>query len=125
MTADTDTLRKLAEAATNIEKTIAKWSIRQIAEHIAEFEASDTALRAKVKRLEDVLRPIEEAPKDGSEVLGFGSYVYEGDTSPTNYCSIAHWSGDEAWPWENHEGKHPPEFFTHFIPLASLPEPKE
>lgn len=67
-------------------------------------------------------RPIESAPRDGTRFLAFGSFVYEGDSSPTEYQEVAAYSGDEDWPWEDAEGLHHHEFFSHWQPLPSPPE---
>lgn len=65
--------------------------------------------------------PIETAPRDHSEFLAFGSYLYPGDRGATTYCEVASYSGDLQWPWTDAEGMHRPEFFTHWQPLPKPP----
>lgn len=65
-------------------------------------------------------QPIETAPKDG-EFLAYGSYVYHGDTARTEYQNIAWRSGNSEWPWEDNEGQHPQDFYSHWMPLPPPP----
>jgi len=64
-------------------------------------------------------RPIEEAPKDGSEVLLTWSYLYPGDAHKTTGQGFYNWNVKDAY-WEDEEGKHDPELFTHYMPLDTL-----
>lgn len=70
-------------------------------------------------------RPISEAPKDGTQFLAYGSYLYPGDTSPTEYCEVACYSGDDEWPWEDAEGLHKDSFYSHFALIGDLPAPTQ
>lgn len=65
--------------------------------------------------------PIETAPERG-EFLAYGFYIYAGDTSRTQYQSIAWRSGNPEWPWEDTEGQHPANFFSHWMPLPDAPK---
>lgn len=93
---------------------------RNDAAFIASSRTALPALIAEVERLnaEAEWQPIETAPRDGTEFLAFGSYLYEGDKTETIYYRTACWSGDENWPWEDEEGKHPHGFFSHWRPLT-------
>ena len=62
-------------------------------------------------------QPVELAPKDDT-FLGYhkAQDAYSGD-----WCSLCWRSGDDAMPWEDDEGKHPPGFLTHFCVLPTPP----
>ena len=64
-------------------------------------------------------RPISEAPKDGSEVLLQWSYLYPGDKHATTGQGFYNWSIKDAC-WEDEEGAHNPELFTHYTPRDAL-----
>lgn len=66
-------------------------------------------------------RPISDAPRDGSRFLAYGSYTYPDDAEPTEYCEVACYSGDDEWPWEDAEGLHRIEFFSHFAEIPTFP----
>lgn len=63
-------------------------------------------------------RPIETAPRDGSEFLGYHlcADAYTGD-----WYALVEYSGDQQWPWEDQEGRHPRGFLTHWMPPPAPP----
>lgn len=63
---------------------------------------------------------IGTAPQKG-EFLAYGSYVYPGDKSATEYMVIAERTGLSDWPWETAEGMHPYGFLSHWTPLPTRP----
>lgn len=67
---------------------------------------------------------IETAPRDGTEFLAYGCYIYPGDSGPTEYRKIAAYSGNEEWPWEDDDGQSRAEVFTHWQPLPDPPDPE-
>lgn len=70
----------------------------------------------------DEWQPIETAPRDvNTEFLAFGHYWYPDDKAPTTYQRIAWYSGDENYPWEDDEGRHPPGFYSHWQPMRNPP----
>lgn len=73
-------------------------------------------------------QPIETAPLDGSEFLGYGSYLYPGDADVTEYWMVIQYrrnSVDGEFPWtDGHEAmKH--DFFSHWQPLDRPTPPAE
>jgi len=62
-------------------------------------------------------RPIKEAPKDGTEVLLYWSYLYDGDTYPTTGYEIASYV-DGEW---NTNSDLPIGLATHFM-IINPPE---
>ncbi|PWJ88440.1 hypothetical protein C8D77_111163 [Mesorhizobium loti] len=69
---------------------------------------------------------IESAPKDGNEVLGFWSYLYVDDKTPTTGMDIIRWErtaipGLDAEGWVDSEGLCSPGVFTHWQPLPGPP----
>lgn len=67
-------------------------------------------------------QPIETAPRDGENFLGYGSYIHHGDASVTEYCVIASYNTlSPDLPWVDDEGSHPYEFLTHWMPLPQPP----
>lgn len=64
-------------------------------------------------------QPIETAPMDESEFIG---YHLSDDGYTGDWYALVAYSGDPDWPWEDHEGKHPMEFLTHWSPLPAPPE---
>ena len=67
-------------------------------------------------------RPIAEAPRDDTEVLGFGFYIYPGNKARTIYYGIIAWEDDA---WSSWEGKHADGCWTHFMPLPPAPQPQQ
>lgn len=65
-------------------------------------------------------QPIATAPRDGTEFIGW----HNDKACPAlgAWFTLAWYSEDERWPWEDAEGKHPPAFLTHWMPLPPLPE---
>jgi len=73
---------------------------------------------------------IESAPKDGSEVLGFWSYLYPDDKSPTAGMDVISWQtdvfrGSEMSGWRDRDGMCADGVFTHWRPLPEPPSPTE
>ncbi len=67
-------------------------------------------------------QPIETAPKDGTEFIGFGTYP-DHDETPVEYMHVAHFSGDYEHPWEINDGDFvSPCYFTHWMPLPEPPK---
>lgn len=66
-------------------------------------------------------KPIETAPRDGSLILGWGSYQYPGDVDLTEYYEIIYYSGDPKYPWSNGEDHHQPDVFSHWQHLPPKP----
>jgi hypothetical protein len=65
-------------------------------------------------------QPISSAPaKD--DFLAYGSYVYPGDRSPTRYYRVACRSANPNWPWQDEEGEHTADYFSHWMPLPPPP----
>ncbi len=69
--------------------------------------------------------PIESAPKDGTEILGFWQYVYPSDTAPTVGYRVISW---EYWPiadragWVDGDGLvSAVNVYTHFQRLPTPP----
>ena len=69
-------------------------------------------------------RPIETAPRDGTRILGFWSYLYEGDDDVT--CDMAVIAWDE-YPdpigsgWNDGGGLATEGVYTHWHPLPEPP----
>jgi hypothetical protein len=68
----------------------------------------------------DGWQDIATAP-DGADFLAYGSYLYPGDNTETQYIMIAEKTGLRDWPYETAEGQHPANFFTHWQPLPKPP----
>lgn len=66
-------------------------------------------------------KPIETAPKDGTEFLAFGSYRYEGDDADTIYHYVVSYANNETHPWEIDGTQFGPKFFSHWMPLPPPP----
>jgi len=64
---------------------------------------------------------IETAPRNGDEFLAYGAYLYDGDFALTEYMRVANYSGNPEWPWEDDEGQHPVNFYSHWQPLPEPP----
>ena len=77
------------------------------------------------RRLEAMCwRDIKDAPRDGTEFLAYGFYIYPGDKTRTEYYRVACYDnsdGDE-FPWQDEECGHPDGFFTHYMPLPEPPK---
>lgn len=56
--------------------------------------------------------PIESAPKDGTEILGYWEYIYPGDDNKTYGRMIISWDGVLRC-WESGDGSEP-DLFTHW-----------
>ncbi len=69
----------------------------------------------------DGWQPIETAPRDGTEFLAYGCYIYPNDDELTEYMAIAWYSYTKDYPWEDADGRHPGEFFCHWRPLPAPP----
>ena len=68
----------------------------------------------------DGWRPIEDAPKDGTEVLLKWSYVYPGDTGETCGIELCFWDADTEH-WMDDEGRqYHEDLFTHYQPRDAL-----
>jgi len=87
-----------------------------------------TRLTAEVERLRAALqwRPIETAPKDGTDILvSGGTYSWDtdyGPESPHTWVSLASWR-EQRWQGEN-SGGHDEYFFykpTHWMHLPPPP----
>jgi hypothetical protein len=69
---------------------------------------------------------IETAPRDGTEVLGFWSYLYEGDRERTCGMAVIQW---EEYPaplpcgWSDKDGIACEGVYSHWMPLPSPPNP--
>lgn len=120
----TDAIR---EAVERCEKTfqvrangVAAWTAKE------QLKAAD--LSAILSIVRGVLpRPIEEAPQDGKSILAWGDPMESGE----NVFATAEFAVDEddgIWCWrltpESRYRVHK-DWFTHFIPLSSLPLPQE
>ena len=69
----------------------------------------------------DGWRDISTAPRDGTEFLAYGSYVYPGDTAKTEYFSLVEYDASDPeypWHWHDFEGYHPEGAFSHWKPLV-------
>lgn len=69
-------------------------------------------------------QPIETAPRDGTEFLAYGSYLYPDDKAVTEYIEIVEWSGHDGWPWLSGSEMHAPGVYSHWMPLPSPPNHK-
>lgn len=65
--------------------------------------------------------PIETAPRDGTQFIGYGSYHYPDGKRPTGYILMVSYSGDDQWPWYDADGKSAPGVYSHWMPLPSPP----
>lgn len=66
---------------------------------------------------------IETAPRDGTEVLGFWSYVYIEDTGPTIGMSVVSWEKhDFGEGWTDGDGLANAGVYTHWMPLPEPPK---
>ena len=68
---------------------------------------------------------IETAPRDGSEFLAYGFYIYPGDTARTEYMAVVEY--DETCPecpWSDLEGNKQNGVWTHWMLLPDPPENK-
>jgi len=74
-------------------------------------------------------QPIETAPRDGTEILGFWQYVYHGDNARTCGQRVIAW--DKQWNgWLDDEGEthtygaveNKGGLFTNWMPLPEPPE---
>jgi hypothetical protein len=61
-------------------------------------------------------QPIETAPKDGTQIIGFRWPCEDNRKAWPHMCSIAHWDGFN-WRWMN--GHYLPP--THWMPLPEPP----
>ncbi len=70
-------------------------------------------------------RTFDTAPRDDSEFLAFGSYVYPGDDSPTIYYAIVSFENTRRWGprWTDGESYYAAHQFSHWMPL--IPPKKE
>lgn len=68
-------------------------------------------------------QPIETAPKD-KDFLAYGSYLYPGDKSITEYQRVASLNDNPEYPYADDEGLHPDGFFSHWMPLPNQPKGK-
>lgn len=67
-------------------------------------------------------QPIESAPKDGTEIIAFWQYMYPGDRSRTCGQRMVEWNNEHKG-WEDFEGVHHVDLFTHWM-LPTPPEEK-
>lgn len=58
---------------------------------------------------------IKDAPQDGTEIIGFWSYLYPGDKSLTRGFEVIWWNNG----WESHEGIAADGLYTNFM----IPQP--
>jgi len=65
-------------------------------------------------------RPISDAPKDGTRFLAYGNDKSSAAAS-NEYCEIACYSGDAAWPWEDARGLHAAGHYSHFALIFPFP----
>jgi hypothetical protein len=66
-------------------------------------------------------RPIETSPRDYTDFLAYGSYLYPGDKGPTEYTEIVQYSGDDEWPWRGRDEVSKVSIFSHWMPLPKPP----
>ena len=74
--------------------------------------------------------PIETAPRDGTEILGFWSYTYDGDGSPTIGMRVVCWEthvlgGVAHSGWVDGDGMTSDGVYTHWQPLPEPPLPPD
>ncbi len=66
---------------------------------------------------------IETAPKDGTDVLGFWSFVYDGDKAPTVGMDVISWHDmGVIGLWRDRDGLCSDGVFTHWMPLPEPPK---
>ena len=72
-----------------------------------------------VKEIEWI--PIKTPPHEDEEVLGYGFYIYPGDTDRTEYWEVAIYcpSANQKYPWSGENGEHLLDHFTHYARLTS------
>lgn len=75
--------------------------------------------------MKDSWRPISTAPRDGTEFLGYGSYVYHGDKDPTEYFELVYYrlNGDDEYPWSNGMSALRTDQLSHWQPLEAPDDP--
>lgn len=67
-------------------------------------------------------QPIETAPKDGTEILVFGSYTYPDDPDPTVYWEIVSYREDpHGYVWTDGNQSSRENVFSHWMPLPPPP----
>lgn len=81
-------------------------------------ERNPQAVSAVPVGIANAWQPIETAPMDGTQFLGFHLNT---DGYTGTWYTLAGYSGDPEWPWEDDEGKHPFGFLTHWMPLPAAP----
>ena len=75
-------------------------------------------------RFPDSWQPIETAPKDGTEILGFWSYLYEGDSELTTGIQLIEYVPSKTgYNWQSVCESNKEDIFTHWMPLP--PPPKQ
>lgn len=66
-------------------------------------------------------QPIETAPKDGTEILGAWSYLYEGDTALTEGVEIISWYTGKIDGWLDKDGVAGEGVFHSWMPVPAPP----
>jgi hypothetical protein len=99
-------------------------------EHAAANHPYNVAIRDAINALRalpvsDGWEDIATAPRDGTEFLAYGCYIYPGDDELTEYMAIAWYSYTKDYPWEDADGRHPDEFFCRWRPLPAPPTIEE
>lgn len=109
-----DDLEKAIQAYEAAKAEITKY-------HIEDFYESGGKIIPYVNQWQ----PIETAPKDGTKILVYGYYIYDGDKDRTEYTHLVVWDEDFS-AWESDDGEFvDSEIFSHWQPLPSPPHDKD
>lgn len=66
---------------------------------------------------------MDSAPRDGTEILGFWSYLYAGDKTPTYWMEVISWRSTQGGSgWSNAGDIFRIDSFTHWQPLPPTPQ---
>ena len=94
--------------------------------HMGELTAAEVRIiRAAIRwanNRADEWRPIETAPKDGTQVMLFWQYVYPGDKHRTCGYEIGYWD-DSSWATLSEDT--PDGIISHWHALLAPPESKD